>query len=249
MHNDVILSDGDVCHVRVLGLFELDEEVPLPQIGRFTYKIHMLPGDVYEAEFKIEDFKTPPIKPDIPESEIVEKSAAWYDLRTWQLYQAALLHEKRRTAALIQYKNDTLDYILRECLDPKDVRRLRTKEDWEKIHDAAVIEPVTYELLAEVLRTTFHATFADQEVFDAFEIISGGLSSYDAIKKWENDLMLAMRMSEVEYVMLSPKERARKICALHLDDWLGALQSEVDRKKAEAEAARSGKGAKFKQNG
>lgn len=248
MVHDIYLSDGEVCHVRQLGLFELDEEVPLPQIGRFTYKIHMLPGDVYEAEFKIESFKEPPVKPDVPESDIVEKSAAWYDLRTWQLYQAALLHEKRRTASIIQYKNDVLAYILKHCIPPEDVRRLHTGEDWERVYDAAVVEQITYELLAEVLRTTFRASFANQEIFEAFEIISGGLSQYDAIKKWENDLMIAMRMTELEYVLIGVKERARKICAHHLDDWLGALQAEVDRKQAEAKVARSGKGAKFKQN-
>lgn len=58
---------------------------------------------------------------------------------------------------------------------------------------------------------------------------SGG--SYLAIKKWEIDVMIAMGMTEGEYSRLPLEERARKVVAHKLSDWMQILQDNEWRKK------------------
>lgn len=234
MHVNVILSDGNSIPVRVLGIFELDS-IPMPQTGRFTYTIELVTGKTEEVEFEIERWEEPPQKPDIPENEIIQGTPAWYDLRTWKLYQAALLHEKKRIDEALTYTQQVAEYIYQNCLSPEDREKIVNELDWREVYSAALIPPLTMDLIRETLRSSFQADYGGLEVLDALQNVKGGKGSYNAIKLWENKLMIRMRMTEVEYATLPLPERARKVCALLLDDWLQALATDEQLKKMERE--------------
>jgi hypothetical protein len=61
MHEVVTLSDGADCEVRVLGLFELQNEVaPEEEPGPFVYTYEVLGGQVVSKTYDAEDFANPP---------------------------------------------------------------------------------------------------------------------------------------------------------------------------------------------
>lgn len=221
METTVILSDGDPCEVRKLGLYELDY-VALPAImGPWTYSL-MIAGKPVEVEFDLYAYEAPPAKPDIPESEIKEKSEAWYDWREYHYYHAALLHEKRRNAATADYLIEIAHYILENCISEADRYRIVNSEDWNAVYTAALVQQLTREVLIDTLKT-FKAEYGDKEIFEALEEASGGEGKYDPIRMWENQLMIKMGMTEAEYCMMSLEERARKVVAMKLPEWIGHL--------------------------
>jgi hypothetical protein len=229
IYHTVELSDGKPCQVRQLGLFELDFNLSPPQRPRFTYELESITGKTYDVEFLVENFDTPPVKPDVPEHEIEKGSDAWYLLREWQLYQAALHYEKERMREIAQYQQDTVFYILNKCLSPEDVDRIVTDDDWLKVHRAALVAPVTMTALRRCLRDVYQATYHNKEIFEALAESESGGGQIDAIKKWENELMIAMGLTEEQYCLMPVQERIMKIIAHKFDDWVGHL--EIDKWK------------------
>lgn len=228
----LVLSDGKPCEIRTLGIFELDPLTPTP-MGRYAYRMEFVSGEVEYVEFPIERYKEPPKKPDLPESEIEHKSAAWYRLLEWQRYQAALLHEQKRLSQTAEYMNDVQAYILDNCLAKEDRNRFVTEEDWDKLFWVAFVPQLTKEFLVKVLRTTYKAAYDDEEIFDALEKTSGGLGVYDGIRLWESQLMISWGLREEEYATIPLDERARKVVAMNLDKWLSYLDIDRQKKKAD----------------
>ena len=230
MPDDVVLSDGKECHVTTLGIFELDS-IPLPNLGPFTYEMEMVTGDMKEVELDLSKFDELPEKPDIPESEIVEGTPAWYKLRTWQLVQAALTHNRLRIEEAHEYAEQVLNLILDRCVVEEDVYRIKTIEDFRKISWDALVPPLSREMLANTLRTSFNATFNDEQIFDAMDSASGGMGSYNAVRLWENQLANVLGLQDWEYAQIPLEERSRRVCAMKLSDWLEFLEFDRRRKK------------------
>lgn len=230
-YHTVILSDDLEFRVPRLGVFELDDLRPKP-LGAFTYKMEMA-GKEYDVEYDTTAWPTPPEKPDIPEHEIKPNTNAYYDLENWKLYQVANRHNQQRIHQEIEYVESVARYILRKC--PDDINRIRTQEDWQKVYNAALVPQLTLEKLADTLEKTYQAQFEDQDVFTALQNIgrdSGG--TYNTLRVWENELMMRMQMTELEYALLPLDERARKVCSLFLPEIMSALQMDRDSKKREA---------------
>lgn len=230
MHVDVILADGQACTVRVLGIFELDN-IPKPALGRYTYEITLVTGKTEDVEFEIERWEEPPVQPLVHEDNIIEGSPDWYDLRTWKLYQSALLHEKKRIDEAVEYSEVVAQYIFTNCLSADDQNRIVSELDWREVYTAALIPPLSMDLIRSTLKNSFQAAYGGQEVFDALQHVKGGKGSYNAVRLWENKLMIQMRMTEVQYATLSLPERSRKICAMLLDNWIQTLESDAQIKK------------------
>lgn len=236
----VILSDGEPFTVRRLGIFELDEQRPTP-LGPFVYNIMIL-GKSYDAVYDIHAWENPPVKPEIPEHNIIPDSPEWHALNDWKLYQAGLLHEAKREAQINEFCNSVPKYILTHCC-LSDINRIVTDLDWMKVYEAVLVPQLTVEVLADTLKETYQAQFEGVDVLTALNNISsdsGG--SYDTLRVWENDLMVKMRLTEIEYSMLPLKERARKVCALFLPDIMSNLELERRRKLDEVkERGKSGR--------
>lgn len=225
MELNVTLSDKTTIPVKRLGIFELDNLTPEP-IGYFTYKMKALTGNEYDVEFDPSLYDEPPTKPEQLESEIEEGTPEWYQLMDWQLYQGAMLHEKKRRELVNEYKETVAKYILNRCVSENDQKLITTQEDWENVYNAALVPQLTIELLTETLNKTYNAEFLGKNVFEAMESLEKGTGHYNTLRLWENKLMIEMRMTEVEYAMLPLEERARKVCALFLEPIMSSLESD-----------------------
>lgn len=230
MPDEIVLSDGLEWKGETLGIFELDN-IPLPNIGPFTYEMEMVTGDKREVELDLSRYEKLPEKPDIPESEIVESSPAWYRLREWQLVQAGLLHNRMRLDAAHEYCEKLLFYIRDNVIAVDDLNRIKTVADFKAVAWRALVAPLTREILADTLRTSFNASYDDEEIFDAMDKTSAGLGTYNAIRLWENQIANALGLRDYEYAQTPLDERSRRVCAYKLPTWLETLEISRSRRR------------------
>lgn len=154
MFKTVILSDGLPCKVQQLGLFQLDN-VGREVLGPYQYSLLLATGVVVTDTYDIRALTYTPTPPDIPASEVKPNSPEWYQLQEFETYRAALAYEKVRAESYEGYVNDIAAYILANCVEPDDQKRIISPEDWDKIHLAAVVPELTMEGLADCLAATF----------------------------------------------------------------------------------------------
>jgi hypothetical protein len=151
---DVILSDNKICKVRRLGLFELvDFEGDLPK--PFVFHTLTLTGEVIEQEYDLQSIKEAPSKPDNLEPE--ENSKEWFELKEYELYQAALAHELKRVQAYQTFTQKVALYILDNCLIPEDKQRIAEPTDYTSIYHAATVPQLTMEALETELSSFFQS--------------------------------------------------------------------------------------------
>lgn len=65
-------------------------------------------------------------------------------------------------------------------------------------------------------------------------MVEGSPATYAAIRAWEIQLMVELNVDEKTYAQIPLKERARKLCAIKLPEWVGILESHRAMKEAEA---------------
>lgn len=231
MYKEVTLSDSEPCRVRVLGLFELDgvgSDIP----GPYKYEVLTYTGRVYQVEY------TPPDEPlTEPEDKQPEpRSQAWHDLNEWETHQAYLAHEAGRAEAIERWLENAARHILEDCLEADDALRLVEPEDYVTVYRAATVPRLTKEHIAEALKRTFRASFQGLDILDALWRTEPGEARLDAVRLWEaqflNQAGLVSPEQEAEYGQLSIMERARRVAAFKLSDWIAAL--EIDRMRKEA---------------
>lgn len=220
---EIELSTGKT-NIKKLALFELDDLTP-ESLGLFTYKTKVLDLE-YEIEFNLAGYDEPPTR---PTGDIEVNTQAWFDLNDYNLYHAAILHNKRREKTVEVYYERVAKHILAKCID--DVSLIVTEQDWVKVYDAALVKPLTMEKIAEVLHKTYNARFNDQPILEALAGLTKGSGEYNTIRLWENKLMVTMQLTETEYSLLPLDERARKVCTLFIDDMMSYLEMEQSRQK------------------
>ncbi len=59
------------------------------------------------------------------------------------------------------------------------------------------------------------------------DFMEGGHGEVLAIRLWEVELMIQLRMTEENYLKLSKAERARKVVGMKLKDWFSMLDYQV----------------------
>lgn len=150
----VTLSDGALCKVRQLGLFELDS-VGREVLGPYKYTLLLATGVFVEDVYDIRDLDYTPTPPDMPASEIKPNSEEWQQLQEWETFQAALAHEKLRVESYEGHVNDVAAYILGNCLSTEDRNRLTEPGDWDTVYSAALVPQLTLEGVADTLKSTF----------------------------------------------------------------------------------------------
>jgi hypothetical protein len=223
MFKEVTLSDGEPCSVRVLGLFELDAVGPVIP-GPYRYQMLTYTGQVYEAEYPLPD--EPPEKPDDPEPE--QGSIDWRNLQDYETYQCALAHEGERTRAVEDWLNNCAAYILEHCLE--DPTRLVEPEDYKAVYAAATVPRLRMDDIEAALAGTYRAEFAGRGVLDALLGLEPGEGKVNAVALWENQLLNALGLvtaeDEAKYGQLPIMDRARKLAAFKLSDWLGSLEAD-----------------------
>lgn len=224
-HRTVVLSDGGNCEVRILSLFET-RDIPIDWDEPFTYEIVSHTGRAYTVKFPFHEYKEEPKKPDTPRHEVVEKTKAYDDWRTWELYQAAKLHYQEMERRLRRYLDAVTDRILSSCIGKEDVKRIITLDDIEKVRQAALTRPVSKEVLQSVLKNHYNASFDGDDVLEQLFADGGDDDGgrYAAIMSWEVKLMNSLGLSPEEYSFLPVAERALRICAENLSSWMESLE-------------------------
>lgn len=71
--------------------------------------------------------------------------------------------------------------------------------------------------------------------------MEGGHGEVIALRLWETELMIHLRMQEDEYLKIPKPERARKVVALKLKGWFEMLEFQVSKQKWEEERRRQGR--------
>lgn len=240
MITTVTLSDGHPCKVRQLGIFELDSVAPSSKLGPFLYDVQMIDGSIVKDVYHITQLQTPPPEPTSPRDSVKPKSEEYYAWLEWETYHAAKAYYEEQQNVIETYNRDVLRHILDYALmNRSDVSRIVTEEDWEKVYQAALVPEVDEILINEVLTKSFKAQYAGRPVLEALQDVEGGAGGYLAVKKWESELMLTLRLSEEEYSAIPVMERARKIVAMKLDDWMGILENDRISKEMEAKKKRA----------
>lgn len=65
------------------------------------------------------------------------------------------------------------------------------------------------------------------EIMKDDEFAAGGHGEVLAIRLWETELMIRLRMLEEDYLKVPKPERARKIVGMKLKDWFSMLDYQI----------------------
>ena len=153
MEENIILSDGQPCTVRVLGLFELDEAAPDKAPGPFYEKMTGVEGKTVSRLYVPPEI--PPEEPKQPRSEAEEGVQLYEEWLEYDLYQEYIEHRRKEAEFINDYAQDAKSLILSRCLSQEDRQRIVDEEDWRKIHGAALSSQLTEEDIAAALRNNF----------------------------------------------------------------------------------------------
>ena len=154
MEKAVILSDGEECTVRVLGLFELDDHaIGLNPLGVFMEEVSTVGGKVIRRQYVPPD--VPPFEPLIPRENVNRGSTEWNDWEEFDLYAAFIDHRKTDAAIISLYLVEIKNHILAHCMEQEDQHRLVEPEDWQSVQMIALSAQLTEEDLAAALAVTF----------------------------------------------------------------------------------------------
>lgn len=236
---EVILSDGEPCEVKRLGIFDLDGEGPA-QVGPYTYKWSMADGSEVESVYDIHAITRPPQHPGVAESDIQPNTPNYYALMEYQTFRAALAHDKKRVDGIINYVGEISRFIVDRCLtNPSDISRILEPDDWALIYHVAIVPQITIEFVAGVLKKTFSAHYEGNEIFDAMQRVNKGHGAYDALRLWEFEAMERYGFkTEDNWADLSLNERVRKVASIALPKLMETL--EADRQIKELKAKNKG---------
>jgi hypothetical protein len=154
-HTIDLPSDGKPIEVKILGIWELDDQVPITFDEVFTYRIKSVTGEEYAATLDLSKFTEIPEPPDIPQEQCVKGGSEWHDWSNYHAYQAAVEHRAEMVRRQDKWMKDITKYVVKRCLAPEDRGRVADINDHNAGLRAAVTPKVTKEALAETLRRTF----------------------------------------------------------------------------------------------
>ena len=218
--------------VRRLGIFELDAIQP-PNTRPFVYT-EKIGGNEITRPFDVSAWAEPPKPPTPEQMAAVPGTVPYYYYFEWSLYWAATYRAKENREDVKRYCKDVANYILSTCISPEDKERIVTADDFRLVWSAALVPQLALEDLALSLEYTFRANFDGEAVLtkildNAGDEDSGG--GYNAIRTWEIQAINNSGFKESEWAELPLDERARRVVALKLDDWLAYLTAEKQRKQ------------------
>ena len=151
----VLLSNGFVCRVRRMALYELDA-VPYKEPEPFTYVyVNKKTGKEIRRVYDISQWSKPPIPPDRPEHECDPDS---YEGELWHVYntyQAALLHKLKQNEAAVHYAQAVSRYVLDSCISARAVRQIVSADDYTRVYQQALTPEVTVTEVEAALAASF----------------------------------------------------------------------------------------------
>jgi hypothetical protein len=214
-----------------LGIFELDTIQP-PDTRPFVYT-EKIGGNEITRPFDVTAWEKPPIPPTPEQMAAQPGTVPYYFYFEWSLYWAATYKAKQNKEDVKRYCKDVANYILDSCIASEDKGRIVTPDDFRLVWAAALVPQLSLEDLAMSLEYTFRANFDGEAVLtkilnNSADEDSGG--GYNAIRTWEIQAINNSGFTESEWAELPLDERARRVVAMKLDDWLAYLTMEKQRK-------------------
>lgn len=233
LNTEITLSDERPCVVRRLGIFELDGVRP-PDARPFLYT-EMVGGNEITRPFDIAVWDSPPTPPTPAQMAAEPGTVPYYYYYEWSLYWAAVYKEKENKEDVKRYCREVAAYIMDTCIPADDKERIVTPEDFRQLWAAALVPQLSLDDLAMSLEYTFRANFDGESVLtkilkDASDEDSEG-GGYNAMRTWEIQAINQSPFTESEWAELPLDERARRVVAMKLDDWLAYLTAEKQRKE------------------
>lgn len=147
----VTLPSGKEIEVRRLHFLEIEDNVPYDVEPPYTHRY----DNGQEAQYILADWDSPPEMPKEPFSMAQPGSELFARWETYSLYQAVLLHEKRRAEQIEQYLVNVARYIRKYCISPDVLASIETPDDYTIIKNAAICPEVQREDLEAELASTF----------------------------------------------------------------------------------------------
>ncbi len=218
--------------VRRLGIFELDAIRP-PDTRPFVYS-EKIGGNEITRPFDVAAWEKPPAMPTPEQMAAQPGTVPYYFYFEWSLYWAATYKAIENKADVKRYCKDVADYIMTTCISSDDKARIVTGEDFRLVWSAALVPQLSLEDLAMSLEYTFRANFDGEAVLtkildNAGDEDSGG--GYNAIRTWEIQAINNSGFTESDWAELPLDERARRVVAMKVDNWLEYLTAEKARKE------------------
>lgn len=224
----VTTEAGDEIEVRRLRLYELDENVPRPDIEPYTIVIDALNGRFRQ----LFDMAVPREKPSVPLEDTKEQTPAWYKWRTYYRYQEGLVYTHEQNQLTEKYLRDVSMYVFRTCVSDDQKDLVLSADDFLLVHAAALAPEVSVDTLKYVTAQIFIATYQSQPLFDAYlSLVQTGGGSHQISRVWEMDLLRDLGEDLETYGKRTIFERAVLIMAKKIPSMIQALDMEDEQKR------------------
>jgi len=231
---DVTLSDGSKLKVKRLGLFELDTNVPKPEMpGHYTVTILYANGTIEEAPF---DITEPREKPEKPFEECEERTQDWYKWRQYHRWQNGIAHYHRQLDGLSAYFSQVEAYILENCVAPEDVGKIENWNDFDLVYAAAIPALPSWSDIEALAESLWQAKKGDVAILEAFQGLEGSDISYDWMPQATYSLMYDLAVTGDELLdRWSKDEITGMMLSKFVPKMIEALQSEDLHKQMKAQ--------------
>lgn len=156
--DEVVLGDGSKVRIlRRLGLFELDDEVPVPNevLEPFTYEMRTADGATYEVAYNPFEVMKTPDKPETHRHMVEDGSPEYFAWLEWDTHQAALTYYDKQARAIQRNMADSARYIILNCVFREDRHLIVEPEDWNKVTTSIMSLKVTKEDIEASLASRF----------------------------------------------------------------------------------------------
>lgn len=232
---DVTLSNGEKVKVKRLGLFEIQDNIGLPNLEPYT-----ITGEVNGKQYRqvyILDYERP--KPDTPFEMCQRDSMEYWDWIEYHNWQDGLVYLEAQNQSLIDHLQAVDDYIKRNCISADDLAKVTSFDDWDMVKAAAISE-LTLSDLVQYANAIYQAQYKDKPLFDAYQGIEKASGSYNWITQLEYGLLKELGGIEEKYIAIPKKDRARMILSELVPEMIKTLDMRDQAKEAEKARGRNG---------
>ena len=226
------LSNGSEVQVKRLGLFEIEQNIPKPNLEPYHIE-----GDINGKKYRqlyVLDYERP--KPNTPFDECEKGTAAYWDWIEWHNWQDGLAYLANQADELTRHFEQVEQYIIDNCLSDDDRNLLETWQDFDKIYQIAIPDIPDIEYLEQLAETVFQAKWGEVAAFEAYNSLEGSEGSYAWIPQQIWRLIVKLGETEDRFLDRSKREIGMLMVAELLPDMMSALQVDKQHKEIKAKA-------------
>lgn len=228
---EVELSGGQKVKVKRLGLFEIQDNLGLPDLEPYTVSVTLDNGKTYKQIYTL-DYDRP--KPDTPFEMCEKQSREYWNWIEYHNWQDGLAYLERQGNDYAVYCRKVATYIRDNAVIGDTTSA--TVEDWQLITHHALCHLVTQQDVDQQVEN-LGATYQGEPIKEAYKVVKKSGLSYD-YRKVELDMMTDLREAEEVYFSRSVANRARLIASRQIDAMGSAIEhhAAIEAAKADGKA-------------